>query len=363
MKRKREEGSAILVVLGIIAVVSIAIGMLDFSASQQMRSAQITREMLKARLIAESGLNKAYNVVKKDFSKVSAGYTDAASFGDGTYAVKTLQTAGNANRAQLVSEGKCGLGKAVVSVDLENRPITTPDGDTADDYFDLLFDLLVGGTLDLKGNFKANVTDIHANGNATITGSAETDAKTVSSGGTVTWKKPNGTVTLLSNQSSVEILSDALVAAINQFIEYAAENDAVYGSGSDIPSSPPGGVAYCTGDASGWSRTGSGCFIFAGDTSFQGNAVNVSSVDGYPAIIVLGSGEVKFNSGTEVHGAILVPNGSVRLNGHAAIYGAILVGQGMTGNGTADLYAGDGQGFNLPPDETTTDNVVVTAWH
>lgn len=363
MKRKREEGSAILVVLGIIAVVSIAIGMLDFTASQQMRSSQITREMLKARLIAESGLNKAYNSVKKDFSKVSSGYTDAASFGDGTYAVKTLLTAGNANRVQLVSEGKCGLGKAVVSVDLENRPITTSDGDTADDYFDLLFDLLVGGTLDLKGNFKANVTDIHANGNATITGSAETDAKTVSSGGTVTWKKPNGTVTLLSNQSSVEILSDALVAAINQFIEYAAENDAVYGSGSDIPSSPPGGVAYCTGDASGWSRTGSGCFIFAGDASFQGNAVNVSSVDGYPAIIVLGSGEVKFNSGTEVHGAILVPNGSVRLNGHAAIYGAILVGQGMTGNGTADLYAGDGQGFNLPADETTTDNVVVTAWH
>ena len=122
-------------------------------------------------------------------------------------------------------------------------------------------------------------------------------------------------------------------------------------------------MAYCTGDASGWSRTGNGCFIFAGDTSFQGNAVNVSSVNGYPALIVLGAGEVKFNSGTVVRGAILIPNGSAKLNGHAQFYGAILVGQGMTGNGTADLYAGNGQGFNLPPDETTTDNVVITAWH
>ena len=363
MKRKQERGSAILVVLGIIAVVSITVSTLSFTATQQMRSAQITREILKAKLIAESGLNKAYLAVKKDFSKVS-GYVDAAAFGDGSFAVKAVPSlGGSANRAQLVSEGVCGIGRAVVSVDLENRPITTPDGGTADDYFDLLFDLLVGGTLDLKGNFKANVTAIHANGDVTISGSPETDAKTVSSAGTVTWKKPDGTVTLLSNQSSVEILTEALTAAINQFIEFATENNAVYASGADIPASPPGGVAYCTGDASGWSRTGSGCFIFAGEASFQGEAVNVSSVNGYPAIIVMGPGEVKFNSGTEIHGAVLIPNGSARLNGHAAFYGAILVGQGMTGNGTADLYAGDGQGFSLPPDETTTDNVVVTAWH
>lgn len=363
MKQKHERGSAVLVVLGIISVVSIAGGMLSFVATQQMRSAQVTREILKARLIAESGLNKAFNAVKKDFSKVHA-YADTSEFGDGSFTVKVVSVPSvDANRAQLVSEGVCGIGRSVVSVDLENRPITSSASPDADTYFDLLFDLLVGGTLDLKGNFKANVSDIHANGNATISGSAETDAKTVSSAGTVTWKKPGGTVELLSNQSSVEVLSDALVAAINQFVEYAKENDAVYASGAEIPSSPPGGVAYCTGDSSGWSRTGTGCFIFAGDASFQGNAVNVSSVNGYPAIIVMGTGEVKFNSGTEIHGTILIPSGSAKINGHATIYGAIVVGQGMTGVGTADLYAGDGQGFNLPPDESTTDNVVVTAWH
>ena len=267
------------------------------------------------------------------------------------------------NRAQLVSRGACGIGRATVTIDLENRPLTTTDDDATDNYFNLYYDLLVGGVLDLKGNFWAEVANMHANGNATISGSAKVDAKTVSSAGTVTWKKAYGTVILLSNQSPVEVVTEALLAAIDALVGYARENNAVYADGSLIPASPPGGVAYCTGNPDGWSRTGNGCFIFAGDASFQGRALDVHSVNGYPAIIVMGTGEVKINSGSEVHGAMLVPNGSVKLNGHAVFYGPILVGQGMTGNGTADLFAGDGQGFSLPPSETVSDNVVITAWH
>jgi len=362
MKKQSRNGSAILTVLGIISVISVVCAMLGFMASQQMHAARVTRELMKARLIAESGLNKAYATIRNDFSKV-ANYADKGAFGDGTYTVKAVPVDGSSTKAQLVAEGTCGVGHSVVSADLENRPKTTSDDDAADDYFELLYDLLVGGVLDMKGNFKANVTTVFANGDVTIQGSAETDSKTVASAGTVTWKKPDGTVTLLSNQSPVEVLTDALVAAINSFIEFAEENGAVYASGSDIPSSPPGGVAYCTGDASGWSRTGDGCFIFAGDVSLQGKSLNVSSVDDYPAIIVLGTGEVHLNAGTEVHGAIIIPNGSMKINGHAALYGAILVGQGVTGVGTADIYSGTGQGFSLPEDDKTTDNVVVTAWH
>jgi hypothetical protein len=365
MKRKQRRGSALLVVLGIIIVISITTGALSYHATQQMHAAKVTREQLKARLIAESGLNKAYHTIRNDFSLVD-DYAEEAAFGDGYYSVEAIPLAtdeGNgAQRAQLVSSGVCGIGRARVAMDVENRPVTTPD-DTSDTYFALLYDLLVGGELDLKGNFKADVTTIHANGDATIKGSAETDAKTVSSAGTVAWKKADGTVTLLSNQSPVSVLTEALQAAIQSFIDCAYDNDAVYARGADIPASPPGGVAFCTGNPDGWSRSGDGCFIFAGDASFQGGALDVNSVNGYPAIIVLGTGEVKMNSGSEVHGAILVPHGSMKINGHAVIYGPILVGQGMTGNGTADLYAGDGQGFNLPPDATTTDKVVITAWH
>ena len=360
-------GSALLIVIGIVLVISLATAALSYHATQQMHAAKVTREQLKARLIAESGLNKAFHAVRNNFS-LAANYAEAAAFGDGAYGVTNIPVTTEAgdvleNRAQLVSRGACGIGRAAVTIDIENRPLTTPNDDEAENYFNLYYNLLVGGAMDLKGNFWADVANMHANGDATIKGSATTEAKTVSSAGTVTWKKADGTVTLISNQSPVQVVTEALLAAIQALVDYAAANNAVYSNGSQIPESPPGGVAYCTGNPDGWSRAGNGCFIFAGDASFQGGALDVQSVNGYPAIIVLGTGEVKMNSGSEVHGAILVPNGSVKLNGHAAFYGPILVGQGMTGNGTADLYAGDGPGFSLPPTETSTDNVVITAWH
>jgi hypothetical protein len=357
-----QRGSAILTVLGIVAVVSVVCAMLGLAASQQSRSSQITREMLKARMIAESGLNKAYHAVKENFS-LAKGYKLSESFGGGTYSVRSGRILGeSSNRAQLISEGACGMmGKATVSVDLENRPLTTEDDDK-DTYFDLLFNLLVGGTLDLQGTFHAEVDAIQANGNATISGNADPGTQ-VSSAGTVTWKKADGSITLLSNQSPVEVLSEALLAAIQAFKDFATENGAVYSSGSEIPASPPGGVAYCTGSDAGWSGQGTGCFIFEGDVSLQGRSLNVSSVNGYPALIVLSASEVHLNAGTVVHGALIIPSASVKINGHAAIYGAILVGQSMTGNGTADLFAGDGPGFNLPPEAEQTDNVVITAWH
>ena len=362
-KQGQRNGSAVVAVLGVISIIMIVSGMLGYSASQQMRATQITREMLKARLIAESGLNKAYNAVKTDFDQVN-GLAETLAFGGGTYTVKAevLASADGRERARLVSEGVCGIGRARVSADVENVPKVLED-ELADDYFDMLFDLLVGGVLDLKGNFKATVTDIHANGNVTLTGSSNVDAVRVSSAGTVEWKKADGTVTMLSNQSPVEILGAALNAAINAFIAVAEENGAVYASGSQIPASPPGGVAVCTGSADGWSKQGTGTCIFLGDVSLQGSGVDLTAENGYPAPIVLGTGKVKINADAVIRGAVIMPNASFHLNGHAVIYGAVLVGQGVTGNGTADLYAGDGQGFNLPPSQTETDNVVVTAWH
>lgn len=356
-------GSAILTVLGIVAVISIVCGMLGMAASQQMHSSRITRDMLKARTIAESGLNKAYHAVRENFA-LAKGYSLAEGFDGGTYTVRAgAITGAGENRAQLVSVGVCGLGQATVAADLENRPLINKDEDTADNYFSLLYDLLVGGSMDLSGNLNGQFTAVHANGDADLSGSSHVEATTVSSSKTVTWKKADGSVTMLSNQSPVPILTDALLAAIQEFKDYATQNGAVYGSGAEIPASPPGGVAYCTGSDAGWSGQGTGCFIFDGNVSLQGRSLNVSSVNGYPALIVTSTSEVHLNAGSTVNGAIIVPNSSVKINGHAVIYGAILVGQSMTGNGTADLYAGSSQGFNLPPDETSSDNVVITAWH
>ena len=366
-RRQRQKGTALIIVLGIIVVVTITAGAMSYTATQQMHAAKVTRETLKARLIAESGLNKAYNAVKGDFSQIGT-CAESGTLGDGTFAVRSVTAlGGNPNRAQIVSEGRCGIGHAVVSVDLENVPIRTgEEGDDAD-FFPLEYDLLVGGDLLLNGNIRALFDAIFSNGTLTVGGSSFLGATKLSSAKKIVIKNPkkvSGPYTTEENCPPQAISPEALTAAIDAFKAYAQANDAVYASGADIPVAPPGGVAYCTGDASAWSGQGTGCFIFEGEVSFQGSGIDVQSVDGYPALIVLSASEVKLNADAVVHGAIIMPNASFKVNGHAEIHGAILVGQGMGGNGTADLYPGDaGQGFNLPPQQTITDNVVITAWH
>ncbi|MEI7901976.1 MAG: hypothetical protein WCK89_17120 [bacterium] len=363
MNVEGRNGSAMLTVLGIVSVVSIVCGMLGVTALNQARSSQVTRDMLKARTIAESGLNKAYHAIKENFPLVK-GYQLTESFDGGIYKIRSVELTGvSPNRAQLFGEGVYGLGRVVVAADVENRPLVTGDEDGSDDFFELDYDLLVGGVLKLSGNFYADVTKIHSNGSADLGGSANLGSEqvVVSSAGTAAWKKQPANVTLLSQQPAQEIFSDALAAALDALKAYAVANKAVYASGAAIPFEPPGGIAYCTGPDDGWSGDGKGCFIFEG--VFSGKHLNVESVDGYPSLVVLSPSSFTLNAGTVLKGAVILPNSSLKFNGHAAIYGPLLVGQTMTGLGTADLYAGSGQGFTLPPKESQKDRVVITAWH
>lgn len=325
---------------------------------------RVLRESLKAKLIAESGLNTAYQLLKTDFSRAT-GLRLESSFGSGNYVVTSIPDPNSTKRFQLIANSTCGTyGKFKVAADIENRAIIGSGSGSGSQLFLLAFDILAGGAIDLSGNFKASVKQIFANGDVAINKGSNIDTLIVGSAGTVAFKNFDGAKTVLQNQPAVNIRPAELTAAINSLKAYAEKMGAKYTTGSQIPASPPGGIAWCTGDGSSWSGSGKGCFIFEGDVPMQGGgARNITSVNGYPALIILGTGQVKINSQTVVHGAILIPNGSAWLNGGAQIYGPILVGQSIIGNGTADLYAGDAHGFNLPPIQTTTDNIIITAWH
>jgi len=364
VRKSAQSGTAIITVLGLVSLISIASGYIAFTASQEMHTSRVLRESLKAKLIAESGLNRAYNSLKANFS-IASGMRLEEQFGGGTYVVTSVADPDSPNRYKLVSSATCGqLGKWKVSADVQNRPIVTSGSDPDDLFFELEYDILTGGIMDLKGNFKANINKIHANGNINSKGSSALSALTISSGGTVTLKTFTGTKTVLQNQPAVNIRPANLMAAIDALKAYAEKNGAKYADSADIPDSPPGGVAWCTSDGARWKESGTGCFIFEGNASLQGGGKStITSVNGFPALIVLGTGTVHINAQKVIKGAILVPNGSIFLNGTAEFYGPVLVGQTFTGSGTADLYAGDGQGFELPPDETSADNVIITAWH
>lgn len=352
-----------MVVLGVISIVMIVCTMLGSFATQQMRSTQITREMLKARLIAESGLNKAYNVIKTDFSRVK-DYTESSAFGDGTYSVKAVdfQDDGSVQRARLVSEGVCGIGQSVVSADIENRPKVI-GGIDDDNYFSLTYYLISGGDLTLTGNFGAHITTVFSNGEIDLKGSSDVEAMIIAGAKSISWKKMPANVTLVPDQPAQEIFTEELAAAVQSLIAHAKQNGAVYDDASDIPVSPPGGVAYCTGTGAGWRGGGTGCFIFEGDFSATYSHLTITAANDYPALIVLSPSDVKFSAWTEIHGAVILPNSSLKITGHAELYGPLIIGQTIKGTGTADLYEGDGQGFSLPSTQEVTDNVVVTAWH
>lgn len=364
LKNNARSGTAIITVLGLVTLICMTSGYMAYTASQEMHTSRVLRESLKAKLIAESGLNAAYQLLKTDFSRAS-GLRLEDTFGTGNYVVTSIPDPNSTKRYQLISNGTCGsYGKFKVAADVENRSIISTTSGSGNQFFALDFDILVGGLIDMSGNFKAAVNEIFANGNISINKGSNIDALLVGSAGTVTFKNFSGTKTVEQNQPAVDIRPAELTAAINALKAYAESKGAKYSDASQIPASPPGGIAWCTGDGSTWSGSGTGCFIFDGNVPMQGGgSQNITAVNGYPALIVLGTGQVKLNSQTVVHGAILIPNGSAWLNGGAQIYGPILVGQSLTSNGTADLYAGDGQGFNLPPTETTTDNVIITAWH
>jgi hypothetical protein len=356
----QRNGSALLTVLGIVAVVSVVCAMLGATATTQTRSCQITRDMLKARMIAESGMNKAYNAIKGNFA-LASGYTLSETFGGGSYKVRAVPLASSGpDRAQLFAEGTCGLGHVVVAADLENREQKKSTG-SDDTFFFLPFDLISGGDMQLSGNFGAHVTTVFANGKVDLSGSSDVDATEVGSAQSIEWKKMPTNVTLETNQPQQEIFTAALQGAINDFIAYARQNGAVYDNAASIPFAPPGGVAYCTGPDTGWSGDGKGTFIFAG--MFTSKHLNVVADNGYPSLIVLSPSSLQLNAGTVQNGAVILPSSSLKFNGHAEIDGPLLVGQSISGLGTADLFEGAGQGFNLPPKTESDDYVVITAWH
>ena len=364
LKKNARSGSAIITVLGLVALISMSSGYMAYTASQEMQMSRALRESLKAKLVAESGLNAAYQLLKTDFSRAS-GLRLESQFGAGRYIVTSIPDPANTKRFQLIANGTCGtLGKFKVAADVENRTIIGSGSGSGSAFFPLAFDILVGGIMDMKGNFNAEVNTIHANGNITSKGSSSLETTLITSAGKVTLSKFTGPNTVLQYQPPVDVRPAALTAAINSLKAYAEKNGAKYADSADIPANPPGGVAWCTSDGARWIGSGTGCFIFEGDASLQGGGRRtITSVNGFPAIIVLGTGQVKINAQTVVNGAILVPNGSIFLVGTAEFHGPVLVGQTFTGSGTADLYGNGAQGFSLPPVTTTTDNVIITAWH
>jgi hypothetical protein len=360
--KNARSGTAIITVLGLVALISMASGYMAYTASQEMHMSQVLRESLKAKLIAESGLNTAYQLLKTDFSK-APGLKLENTFGDGNYVVTSAPDPASAFRFQLTSHGTCGkYGKYKVGADIENRQRIT-SLDPNDRFFKLLYDFLVLSSMYLNGNILDASATIHANGNIKLGGSSSipSDAK-ISSTGTIDDGKLNLPASSMQENAQPVTLPEGFSAAIDELIAFARQNGEVYKDGEAPSSAPQGGVAICEGfPPSNWTG-GTGCYIFLGGGKIVLNNLTINNVDGYPSLVFKNTAEISLTGNVVLNGAVLLPSSSLKFTGNAAVYGPLVVGLPVDGNGTADHYAGPiGQGFNLPP--IITDNVIISAWH
>lgn len=362
LKKNTRSGTAIITVLGLVCLICMASGYMAYTASQEMHMSRVLRESLKAKLIAESGLNTAYQLLKTDFSK-AAGLKLEGAFGGGNYVVTSTPDPNSVFRFQLISDGTCGaLGKFKVAADVENRQRVTT-GNPGDRFFQLLYDFLGLSLVDLNGNFYAGVTTLHGNGNVDISGSTGIPSgTTVTSSGTVyTGKKLTLTPAPQSGVPPVS-LPEGFNAAMEELIAFARQNGEVYKDGVAPSATPVGGIAICEGfPPANWTG-GTGCYIFLGGGKVVLNNIVINNVNGYPSLVFKNSAEISFTGNVNLNGAVLLPSSSLKFTGNAVVYGPLIVGLTVDGNGTADLYSGSfGQGFNRPP--TVTDNVIISAWH
>lgn len=356
MNRK---GTALITVLGLVSLICIASGYIAYMASQEMHMGRVIRESSKAKYIAESGLNTAYILIKYKFSRADGLHIEG-TFADGKYVVTGEQDPENDQRFKLTSLGTCGVyGRFKVAADVENRPVLLTGN--SERFFALPYDFLGLSAISLSGNLGAGVTSIHGNGPVTMTGASSTDATTITSAMTVTLKKVSPAPITQSGTARVAMPAN-LTAAINELILYATENGEVYRSGEMPSATPIGGVAVVTGlPPANWTG-GTGCYIFTGGGRAVLNGITINNVAGYPSLIFPNSTELAFTGNVILNGAVLLPSSSLRIAGNAAVYGPLIVGMSVEGSGTANLFTGDfGQGFNLPP--SSTDNVVISAWH
>jgi hypothetical protein len=357
VKKNAQSGVAIITVLGLVSLISIASGYIAYTASQEMHISRVLRESLKAKLIAESGLNAAYNQLKTDFSRAN-GLDLASDFGSGRYVVTSTPDPDSTRRYKLTSNGTCGqFGRYKVSADVENRQIT---GTHSDDEFALEYDFLGLGSITISGNFDAHVDAIHGNGNVTMGGGSSTAATTISSSGTVTINKKVTPAPTTANGVPIETLPAGLDAAIDELIAFARQNGEVYANGVGPAAAPNGGIAVCEGfPPANWTG-GTGCYIFLGGGKIVMNNVTINNVNGYPSLVFKNTAEISFTGNVDLNGAVLLTSSSLRFTGNATVNGPLVVGQTVDGNGTANLTGGD-QSFTRPP--TVTDNVVISAWH
>lgn len=383
--RGSNNGSALVTVMGVILLIAVVGAGMVTLGRQQIYSARRMRDYAKAQIIAESGANAAYSLLKTNFAaRTNPDNFPLTSFGDGTYDATVVSV--SSNLASITSTGVCGLARAVVRVDIKNYPLATSNGAPIQGQSPYGFAVLSGGYLGWSGGSDLQMSNgwMHgngyyaANGNNSIFGNIESCTSIGMVGGaqiTGTGRAPSisgGTVgTPVVGPVPLVSIPDIDLAP---YYAAAQAQGQVFNTATKYLSgnvSPPGGIMWVNGNISMAEGNYTGCFIATGSIELQtasaNSSINNTKVNKYPVLVSRdGNILVKQAKMWTFNGLVYVKTGSFDKQGNGDVVGtgAIIAAGNVTKNGgwTAMLYSDP---TPIPPggnNMTIADKVVITAW-
>jgi hypothetical protein len=341
----------------LVLMVLVASGVLAFG-QHQMFAARRTSDYLKAKVIAETGLNIALNDIRGDVNRM-AGYTGTKTpFGSGTYAVTITNVStsadGNTHLLRLSSVGECGLaeGRAALAVRHTHHTDTSGNPDLDKVLLNALTSqkqIVLNGNPTIVGDI-ASATSISTSGNSfNVTGTGFSPAFSGRderfSGGVNT-----------SDPSHYSINWGA-VLSMDKYISKAVTYD-----GRPFSSYPPNTIVYSPNDISINGGTVQCMIISDNDIKISGNATLLQPGT-YPVLVSL-NGVITITGTAEVNGFVVSLSGSGAMGkatGTPTINGSLFIMGGLpdSGNVTVNYLPLDIR----PPDTPDSQDIVeVVAW-
>ena len=361
--------------------------------SSSVKMGSKTLDLLKARNIAEAGMNIAYNQLRSDITLASSQSSwPSVNFDGGSYVV--TPTLFPNNQIILASVGTFRGTDARVRMDLRYYPsaqVSTGDGGSSGGsiYGPYVFTnvLYISGTCDWAGCGTFDGGAAYVNGAISMKGSASwgnsSGSLYVASSTSVACQGAaaiNATTIKAPSIGSKGITGTKIVGAVatpilpaielSPFYEVARQNHQVVSNTVSIPNgfTPPGGVLWCEGSLK-FKGTATGCFIATAGVSMEAGADVYPSNPNWPTIYVK-TGGCSFTGQANTHGFVF-SGGDVKFTGGGALMGGpvIIIGNLSKGGNSDMTDAIPASGFVITPPvvnpqqySNTVQRLVVIGW-
>lgn len=378
---RNQSGSALIAVMGVVLLMAlIAAGMVALGR-QQVFTAERMRDYVKAQMIAEAGVNDAYNLMKTNFAaRLDDANFPLKAFDGGTYDA-TVTPVGT-NKANIAAVGVYRSATCYSKANIENIPLITTNG-LPPPTSPWAYGVFCNGYLSFNGSstFRGSAhINNYFQGNGSVNWGSATNPIYFECSGANGFSI-NGASTIIGTIRAPDInvhgtVSSAIegpvptiampIIDLTPYYQTALANGQVFNS-STINNAQnwgtiPGGVRWYNGNLTvngGGSITYKGCVIATGNMTLRGSTTQ-TQIANLPAFISR-DGSITMNGAHTINGLVYA-GGNMTFNGSGSVAGALMAGGNMIFNGAASLVVNYVYSNPSGAQAGSQDHVIITAW-